>query len=218
MAQQAGSNPTPREIVKILDKILDDESTGAYVYFIPVATGVKLGMSDPDCIVPTIVAVCRQVLKRMLDGKDRNEIRAYLTGTIGFDDRFAAMAIGQTLDCAAVASRIHKKETTRGEAVAELLQAKNAEIRTIHAMLDMIDGVLADGHGKYSASQLDGLIDDISPLTGYYKYIKLAAMTAWPLLWFGFQFRWWTSLLAAIAFYFVTSILLVFIDVKLERK
>lgn len=218
MSESEKESSSPQEIAGKLDKLLDDESTGEYMFWIPVSAAVKLGMSHEDCIIPTTVSVCRQVLKRFLEGKTREEVRAYLTGTIGYDQSYAIMSINQTLDCATQFSKVAADNMSAEDAMANLMRNKNADPRVIGSMFKMINSVMEECAGKYTVELLGSLQDGATPLDGYYWILKLCGIAAWPVLMFVFDFRWWTGLLSAIGLYFVAFVAMIYIDIKLENK
>ena len=218
MADSALKNPSPEEIIGKLSRLLDDERTGKYVYFLPVSEGVRIGMSHPDYIIPTIVSVCRQVLKRFLDGESRESINGYLRQTIRFDKRYANMAIGQTLDCAAISAKIMKGELSHEQAVANLLTAQNADRRAVIAMLQMVDETVKQSDGKYTAEQLSELQDAVSPLAGLYWIVGLLTLVVWVCLMYLGGFRWWTGLLCAVVFYLFGFVFMCYMDVQLEKR
>ncbi len=217
MFDSAAKNPSPEEIVGKLSRLLDDERTGQYVFFLPVRAGVQIGMSHPDYIIPTIVCVCRQVLQRLLDGESRERVHTYLRQTIGFDERYANMAIGQTTDCAMVTAKILKGELTCEQAVAQLLTAKNADRQAVEAMLTMVSETVMQSNGKYTLELLSRMPLAISPLSGMYWILKPVALIVWFALWYGYGFRWWAGLLCAIGFYMVSFVGMAYLDVKLEK-
>jgi hypothetical protein len=212
-------DPSPGEIAGMLNQLLDDESTGQYMYWIPVSHGVKIGMSDPQFIIPTIVAVCRQILKRLLEGRSHAEVQQYLVDTIGYDDRNARMAISQTRHCAGVGARLINGEFNEPQAVAELLTGKNADLRAVTAMLTMTQDVIKECGGRFTADDLAKLDDSLppGPLADFFWLVPAISLAAWPALWFGLGFKWWSSMLCAAGLLFLGTYVFAVIELKLQR-